>query len=326
MVRREKRDYTKSKKFFEVQKDRQSKLYERSVQKKTSYERDIRTMMHAVLEPLRAAEEGNGEITREELNKIRLRVEKIIIRIRVLSGNKGANLSQILHKVQNEKSIILDYLHGKRTLPGLVSAKGEASTHKISQEALKPSDNGKRKPEHHFEFDEYKKVDFDEHEEPQHTSKEAFFKSLGFDEEQEQEEEEIFVDAKPVPKTISASKAPSTFQPTEAFRRMSLNVIDDKMSQVISEGIEHLMLLRKKRGRTNINYRDEIIKFVDDEIIYKKNKTIEELKNKGYAEQQLLYFSELYDKEFEININLIIRKCLYLSRVLEYRKGSTSTG
>jgi hypothetical protein len=107
---------------------------------------------------------------------------------------------------------------------------------------------------------------------------------------------------------------------------MSLNMIDDKMSQVISQGIEHLMLLRKKKGKSNVNYRDEIIKYVDNEIISKKNQTVEELRNRGYSEPQIQFFGDLYDKEFETNINVLIRKCLYLSRVLEYRKGSTSTG
>ena len=325
MIRKEKKDFTKSKKFFDVQKDRNTRLYERSVQKKTSYERDIRTMLKLVLDPLKAAENGEGEITREELNRIRLRIEKMIIRIRVLSGNKGANLSSILLKVQLEKSIILDYLQGKRPLRGLVNKKGKKPLH-ISGETKKTSDNGQITTEEPFDFESFDDFGFDD--EPRVKTREDYFKSLGFDETEEYEEEgfEEIIEVKPVQKPVTTQNTPSTYQPTESFRRMSLNMIDDKMSQVISQGIEHLMLLRKKKGKSNVNYRDEIIKYVDNEIISKKNQTVEELRNRGYSEPQIQFFGDLYDKEFETNINVLIRKCLYLSRVLEYRKGSTSTG
>ena len=113
---------------------------------------------------------------------------------------------------------------------------------------------------------------------------------------------------------------------SESFRRMCLILIDDRMSMLISRGIEHLMLTRKRRGKGEVNFRDVIISYFDDEIGFTKNETTDELRRKGYQPDQVLYFADLYDKEFKMNETLMIRKCLYLSRVLEYRKGSTSTG
>ena len=344
MPPREKKSYARSKKFEEIRESIKTKQQERSIQKKTGYERDIRTMMKTILEPVRAAEEGRGEITREELVLIRNRIEKMITRIRVLTGNEGVNLSFILSKVTAEKALLMDYITGKRELAGKVTKHGEGGERVTAQPTgaqptptppRRMSDNNRHEPDGNDEFDDddvFGNHGFsDDEEEVTVTSKENFYKNLGFD---DVEEEEFNITAKPTSKNrqstnnviIRTQPVMGAQQQSESFRRMCLNLIDDKMSQIITQGIEHLMLLRKKMGKGTINYRDEIIKYFNDEIIFTKNLTLEELRKKGYPPDQLRFYSNLYDREFEINETLMIRKCLYLSRVLEYRKGSTSTG
>ncbi len=324
MAKKEKKSYARSKKFDDVQHERKVKLKERSVQKKTGYERDLRTMMRRILASVKAAEDGECEITKEELVKAKGQLDKLITKVRVLSGNKGVNLSRIKLKIETEKAVVTDYIKGKRKLAGKVDQHGEKV---ISSDEPDNSGNNEVTTELHTDMVSNDYSDFGFHDETVKTtsSKEAYYRSLGFDDESD-------TIANPVTKKQDESQIVVTEnQRTKSaqhdqVKKVGLTIIDSKISNVINEGIEYLMHYRRRKKKDSLGYAEETKRFVNDEILVERHKALTELKNRGYSEEMLQEFTAMFDREIEINKNWMMRKCLYMSRVLEYRKGATSSG
>ena len=327
MDKKEKKSFARSKKFDEVKRERKEKLRERSVQKKTGYERDIRTMMRRLLGPVRAAEEGEGEITREELFKIRMNLDKLITKTRVLSGSKGVNLSKAKLKIEMEKALVTDYIKGKRELAGKVDKHGEKSDNPVAYETSSVNKE-QSKAETDIVDDEYKDFGFVEEKRNVSSARDSYYKSLGFDDDET--DEDIIVnpvtrkpDESPI---IVTENKKAESKRAEQIRKIGLVMIDSNISQVINDGIEYLMHYRRRRKVDSLGYADEIKKFIESEIVHQKRESMMELKNRGYSEEIMQEFAILFDREIEINRNWMVRKCLYMSRVLEYRKGATSSG
>ena len=321
MHKKQKKNFTKARKFEELQQDRKAKLRERGVQKRTGYERDIRTLMKSILVQVTAAEEGTGEITREELVYARNQLDKLITKTRVLSGNKGVDLSSIKLKIETQKAIVLDYITGKRELAGKVGQHGQKPG--VNRQ-VEFSGNGTSDD---FSSDKFSHTveerGFESVERPRHSSKEEYYRNLGFDDDNY---------TNPVPQKQPAShspiqrSSPEAFEKDEQLKKVSLTLIDSKISKIINEGIEHLMHYRRNRAPNAPGYADEIKRFINEEIGFEKRKAVVDMQNRGYNEAQLQGFARLFDREIETNRNWMARKCLYMSRVLEYRKGSTASG
>lgn len=325
MAKKEKKSYARSRKFDEVQQERKSKLQERSIQKKTGYERDMRTMMRQILAGVRAAEEGEGEITREELVKAKGRLEKLITKTRVLSGNKGVNLDRIKLKIETEKAIVTDYIRGKRELAGKVDQHGEKV---IRSDEPDNSGNNEVTSELHIDriSNDYSDFGFQDKPVKQGSSRQSYYQSLGFDDESDTIVNPVTRKRDESPIIVTENQQVKSAQ-HDQIKKIGLTIIDSKISNVINEGIEYLMHYRRRRKKDNLaGYADEIKRFVNDEILVEKHKAMIELKNKGYSEELLQEFAVMFDREIEINKNWMMRKCLYMSRVLEYRKGATSSG
>jgi hypothetical protein len=324
MVRKEKKSFARSKKFDEVQQERKAKLQERSVQKKTGYERDLRTLMRRILNPVRSAEDGEGEITREELVKARGKMDKLITKVRVLSGNKGVNLSRIKLKIETEKALITDYIKGKRQLAGKVDKLGEKIS--SSDEPEISGDNEVTSELHTDRIsDDYSDLGFNEEIVKPGSSSEAYYRSLGFEDEIDTIANPITRKPEESPIVVTENQRIKSTQ-HDQIRKIGLTIIDSKISNVINEGIEYLMHYRRRRNKDSLGFGDEIKRFVNDEILVEKHKAMTELTNRGYSEEMLQEFAVMFDREVEINRNWMVRKCLYMSRVLEYRKGATSSG
>lgn len=329
MVRKQKKSFARSKKFDEVVRERKEKLKERAVQKKTGYERDIRTMMRRVLGPVRAAEEGEGEITREELMKIRALLEKLITKTRIYSGSKGVDLSKAKLKIETEKALISEYIKGKRELIGKVDKHGDNSNTQVVPKTSNSYDTQTSKDTEPV-TGEYGNYGFVEEKPKDTSSKKAFYKSLGFDDGDDESKDDTIYN--PVahreiksPIIVSSNKNAETTK-QEQIRKIGLVMIDSNISAVINDGIEYLMHYRRRKKEDSLSYADEIKLFIDNEIIVQKHKSMTELKKRGYSDRVMDEFARLFDKEIEINRHWMVRKCLYMSRVLEYRKGSTSSG
>ncbi|MCD6218642.1 hypothetical protein J7L05_12425 [bacterium] len=324
MARKEKKSYARSKKFDEVRRERKAKLQERAVQKKTGYERDLRTLMRRILAPVKAAEDGECEITKEELVKVRSQMEKLITKTRVLSGNKGVNLSRIKLKIETEKALVNDYIKGKRELAGKVDKHGE----KISS-SDEPDNTGNIEVTSGLHTDrvsnDYSDLGFNEETVKPGSSSEAYYRSLGFEDVSDTIDNPITKKPEESPIVVTDNKRIKSAQ-HDQIKKIGLTIIDSKISNVINEGIEYLMHYRRRRKKDSLGFGDEIKRFVNDEILVEKHKAMTELKNRGYSEELLQEFAAMFDREFEINKNWMVRKCLYMSRVLEYRKGATSSG
>jgi hypothetical protein len=330
MQKKEKKSYAKSKKFEELQQDRKAKLHERSVQKKTGYERDIRTLTKRILGGVHGAVEGECEVTVEELRLAKHQLEKLIIKTRVLSNNKNVDLTKARSFLENEKHLIIDYIQGKRDLPGLVKQKGQASgTNHSSASTSKRNKPGNRTYRDESDsFDSmFAELGFDDDEESEEDSQEEYFRSLGF---VDSDEEEVVV--VPVLKPVAVEKpqpivsSPAVDARATSFKRMAIVLIDERISAVINSGIEYLMHYRRRRKKEDLSFREETMRYIEDEISFEKNKAAIDLKNKGYGDGDVREFIRLFNEEYNTNKNWMIRKCLHMSRVLEYRKGSTASG
>lgn len=323
MQRKKKKSFTKAKKFEEIQQDRKAKLRERGVQKRTGYERDIRTMLKRVLAKVVAAESGEGEITRDELSNARKQLDKLITKTRTLSGNKGVDLSRIRLKIETRKAVVLDYITGKRSLSG-----------KVDQHNQKPSESKKIEFSDNGTDDEGTQDKFnqtiDEHgfesvKETRQSSREEYYRNLGFGDDDDNV-------VNPIPQKQRSSQSPiirstsRSVERDEQTRKIGLTLIDSKISKIINEGIEHLMHYRRNRSPDAPGFADEIKRFINEEIEFEKRKAIVDMQNRGYNEAQLQSFKRMFDREINTNRNWMVRKCLYMSRVLEYRKGSTASG
>lgn len=330
MQKKEKKSYAKSKKFEEIQQDRKAKLKERSVQKKTGYERDIRTLSKRILAGVHGAVEGECEVTVEDLRLAKFQLDKLITKTRVLSNNKNVDLTKARSSLENEKRLIIDYIQGKRDLPGLVRLKGQGA---VSSQSSASTNNSNEKGHRTFQ-EESDSVDsmfaglgFDDEDESEEDSQEEYFRSLGF---VDSDEEEVVV--APVSKPVSverpqpASNTPAVDTRISSFRRMAIVLIDERISSVINTGIEHLMHYRRRRKKDDLSFREETMRYIEEEISFEKNKAATELKNKGYGDIDVREFTRLFNEEYNTNKNWMIRKCLHMSRVLEYRKGSTASG
>lgn len=324
MAKKEKKSYSRSKKFDEVQQERKSKLQERSIQKKTGYERDLRTMMKQILTKVKAAEDGEGEITKEELVKARGRLEKLITKVRVLSGNKGVNLSRIKLKIETKKTIISDYIKGKRELAGKVDKHGETTTRPEEPESTSYNEVN-AEPHTEIVSNDYSDLGFHEETVEQRSSSDAYYRSLGFEDESDTVPNPVVRKQDESPIVVPENQKARSAQ-QEQDKKVGLTLIDGKISHVINEGIEYLMHYRRRRKKDSLGYAEEIKRFVNEEILVERHKAITELKNRGYSEEMLQEFTTMFDREIEINRNWMMRKCLYMSRVLEYRKGATSSG
>ena len=324
MFNKKKKSFTKAGKFEQIEQDRKDRLRERGVQKRTGYERDVRTMMKRILRQVTAAEEGEGEITRDELLNTRKQLDKLITKIRTLTGNKGVDLTRIRLRVETRKAVILDYISGKRKLAGKVDEHGQSPS---AGKQVDLSDNGVRSGGDSSKFtsttDEH---GFGSVDKTRQSSREAYYKTLGFGDD---EDENI---ANPVPQKKAASPSPiikhtpDAIEQDEQLKKMGLVLIDSKISKIINDGIEHLMHYRRHRGADAPSYAVEIKRFIDEEIEFEKRKAVIDMKNRGYNEAQLQNFAMVFDREIDTNKNWMVRKCLYMSRVLEYRKGSTASG
>jgi hypothetical protein len=336
MVRKEKKSFAKSKKFAELQVDRKTKLQERNIQKKTGYERDIRTLSKRVLAPLRAAEQGELEVTREDLVKIKQNVDKLIIRARALEVGKGVNLSRSRMQLDAERHLIVDYIHGKINLPGFVKKKGEKSLPQTGDQ-----NNGKEQQTENIENSadrDFNQFGFSSVKTSGGTTQSEYFKNLGFNTDEGHQEagkdEDVIVTpiAKPQTEGIMRAntpgiqKAPENVPMSPGTRKMVITMIDDTISTVINTGIEHLMFYRRDKKPSDLSYRDEILRYIEIQIVQEKKKVVTRLKEQGQSDNFISEFSILLDREFLMSRNEMIRKCLYMSRVLEYRKGSTSSG
>lgn len=330
MVRRERKSFSRSKKFDEIQQDHKAKLRERSIQKTTGYERDLRTMSKRILEPLRRAENGEEELTRKDLQEIKKSIDKLITRSRVLEASKGAKLNQIRSKLELERTLIADYIQGKQELPGLVMQKGE----KTSKQQTNETDNGVHGNPDRMDF----RSDFRKHssyvdaqKSGETIDKRSYYKSLGFDVDHKQSDESDFI-VSPVrkPKHIAAEDKPAQKETQDedslTNRRIIIHLVDQTISGLINSGIEHLMFYRRDRKADDPSYREELILFFEREVVHSKRRSMQQLRDQGFGEMSLRHFASLFDKEYAMNKNEMIRKCLYMSRVLEYRKGSTSSG
>ena len=187
MARKNKKSFARSKKFDEVEREQKDKLKERAVQKRTGYERDIRTMMRRILAPVHEAEEGTAEITREELEKIRIKLEKLITKTRVLSGNKGVNLNSAKIKIETEKAIVTDYIKGKRELKGKVDKLGEKSDTAVSNDSS-GDNNDESNDQSPTVNDKYKSYGFEQKRNKRAASKNSLYKSLGFEDDVDDDE------------------------------------------------------------------------------------------------------------------------------------------
>jgi hypothetical protein len=331
MQKKERKSYSRSKKFDEIQQDRKAKLRERSVQKKTGYERDIRTLSKRILASVHGAVEGECEVTIDDLRLAKLQLDKLITKTRVLSNNKNVDLTKARSILENEKHLIIDYIQGKRECQGLVNKKGQvASTNHSSAATNNSTERGDKIFQAASEsFDTmYAELGFDDdEEESEENSQEEYFRSLGFGSNDEEEEFVVPV-SKPVPveRTQPTGSSPAVDARTTSFRRMAIVLIDERISTVINTGIEHLMHYRRRRTKDDLSFREETMRYIEDEISFEKNKAATELKKKGYGDGDVREFIRLFNEEYVTNKNWMIRKCLHMSRVLEYRKGSTASG
>ena len=330
MQKKEKKSYAKSKKFEELQQDRKAKLRERSVQKKTGYERDIRTLTKRILGSVHGAVEGECEVTVEDLRLAKHQLDKLITKTRVLSNNKNVDLAKARSYLENEKHLLIDYIQGKRDLRGLVNKKGQASGTNHSSAAItgRNEKGNKALQGESDSFDSmFSELGFDDGDESEEDSQEEYFRSLGF---VDSEEEEVVVAhvSKPVQveKPQPTVNSPAVDVRTNSFRRMAIVLIDERISSVINSGIEYLMHYRRRRKKEDLSFREETMRYIESEISFEKNKAAIDLKNKGYSDGDVREFIRLFNEEYTTNKNWMIRKCLHMSRVLEYRKGSTASG